>query len=203
MLKTLITTEGRSVEVPPPPEKKKTRFFRFLLALFLLVAVCSPFFFGNSTFIQEGSLPKAGQDFFDQITLLGSANNVLIVLDFPADLPLVLADQERIRQVFNNLLSNAIKYAPQGGEVRIGGWRDGDHVMVYVADQGIGIPDAEQAKLFQRFYRVDSSLRRSTQGAGLGLFLCRSIIEAHGGRIWLRSEPGMGTTVFFTLAVEE
>ena len=125
------------------------------------------------------------------------------VLDFPADLPLVLADQERLRQVFNNLLSNAIKYAPQGGEVRLGGWRDGDHVTAYVADQGIGIPEAEQAKLFQRFYRVDSSLRRSTQGAGLGLFLCRSIIEAHGGRIWLRSEPGKGTTVFFTLAVEE
>ena len=84
MLKTLLTTEGRSVEVPPPPEKKKTRFFRFLLALFLLLAVCSPFFFGNSTFNQDGSLPKAGQNFFDQITLLGSANKVLIVLDYPA-----------------------------------------------------------------------------------------------------------------------
>ena len=125
------------------------------------------------------------------------------VLDFPAGFPRVCADQDRLRQVFNNLLSNAIKYAPQGGEVRVGGWHDGDHVTVYVADQGIGIPEAEQAKLFQRFYRVDSSLRRSTQGAGLGLFLCRSIIEAHGGRIWLRSEPGKGTTVFFTLAVEE
>ena len=64
-------------------------------------------------------------------------------------------------------------------------------------------PEAEQGKLFQRFYRVDSSLRRSTQGAGLGLFLCRAIIEAHGGRIWLRSEPGKGTTVFFTLPLGE
>ena len=76
-------------------------------------------------------------------------------------------------------------------------------VTVYVADQGIGIPQAEQGKLFQRFYRVDSSLRRSTQGAGLGLFLCRSIVEAHGGRIWLRSEPGKGTTVFFTLPLAD
>ncbi len=73
------------------------------------------------------------------------------------------------------------------------------NAIVYVADQGIGIPRAEQGKLFQRFYRVDSSLRRSTQGAGLGLYLCKSIVEAHGGRIWLRSEPGKGTTVFFTL----
>jgi PAS domain S-box-containing protein len=125
------------------------------------------------------------------------------ILDFPAGFPLVFADEERLRQVLNNLLSNAIKYAPEGGEVRVGGWREGDQVTVYVADQGIGIPEAEQGNLFQRFYRVDSSLRRSTQGAGLGLFLCRSIVEAHGGRIWLRSEPAKGTTVFFTLPLEE
>jgi PAS domain S-box-containing protein len=129
--------------------------------------------------------------------------NHRFVLDFPAGFPDVSGDEERLRQVLNNLISNAIKYSPQGGEVRVGGWRDGDQVTVYLADQGIGIPESEQANLFQRFYRVDSSLRRSTQGAGLGLFLCRSIIEAHGGRIWLRSEPGKGTTVFFTLPVEE
>ena len=68
-----------------------------------------------------------------------------------------------------------------------------------MADQGIGIPSQEQEHLFQRFYRVDSSLRRKTQGAGLGLFLCKAIIEAHNGRIWVRSEPGKGSTFFFTL----
>ena len=125
------------------------------------------------------------------------------VLDFPPDFPCISGDEERLRQVFNNLVSNAIKYAPQGGEIRLGGWADDVTVTAYVADQGIGIPLAEQGKLFQRFYRVDSSLRRSTQGAGLGLFLCRAIVEAHGGRIWLRSEPGKGTTVFFTLPLEE
>jgi PAS domain S-box-containing protein len=125
------------------------------------------------------------------------------VLDFPPAFPCVSADEERLRQVLNNLVGNAVKYAPQGGEIRLGGWADRAQATVYVADQGIGIPQAEQGKLFQRFYRVDSSLRRSTQGAGLGLFLCRSIIEAHGGRIWLRSEPGKGTTVFFTLPTGE
>jgi signal transduction histidine kinase len=123
-------------------------------------------------------------------------------LDFPPDFPTVFGDEERLRQVLSNLVSNAIKYAPQGGEVRVGGWADGRQVTVYVADQGIGMPLEEQGKLFQRFYRVDSSLRRSTQGAGLGLYLCKSIVEAHGGRIWLRSEPGKGTTVFFTLPLE-
>jgi PAS domain S-box-containing protein len=123
-------------------------------------------------------------------------------LDFPPDYPCVVGDEERLRQVFNNLLSNAIKYAPQGGEIRVGGWVEADNVVAYVADQGIGIPQDEQGQLFQRFHRVDSSLRRSTQGAGLGLYLCNSIIEAHGGRIWLRSEPGKGTTVFFALPLE-
>ncbi|OQA46397.1 MAG: Sensor histidine kinase YycG [Chloroflexi bacterium ADurb.Bin325] len=136
-----------------------------------------------------------------QVAQAGVADRYHFVADFPADFPCVEGDEERLRQVFNNLLSNAVKYSPKGGEIRVGGWQQGDQVTLYVADQGIGIPEAEQARLFQRFYRVDSSLRRSTQGAGLGLYLCRSIVEAHGGRIWLRSEAGRGTTVFFTLPV--
>jgi PAS domain S-box-containing protein len=120
-------------------------------------------------------------------------------LDFPLGYPAVAGDEERLRQVFNNLLSNAIKYSPAGGEIRVGGWTDGSQAIVYVADRGIGVPVEEQGRLFQRFFRVDSSLRRTTQGAGLGLYLCKSIVEAHGGRIWLRSEPGKGTTVFFAL----
>jgi PAS domain S-box-containing protein len=125
------------------------------------------------------------------------------VLDFAEYFPLISGDEERLRQVFNNLVGNAIKYAPEGGEIRIGGWADGNQATIYVADQGIGIPMEEQDRLFQRFYRVDSSLRRKTQGAGLGLYLCRSIVEAHGGRIWLRSEPGKGTTVFFSLPLAD
>ena len=120
-------------------------------------------------------------------------------LDFPDDFPMVLADEERIREVLSNLLSNAVKYSPDGGTVRVGGWAGDANVTVYVADQGIGIPPAEQDRLFQRFYRVNSGLRRKTQGAGLGLFLCKAIVEAHGGRIWVRSEEGKGTTFFFTL----
>lgn len=129
-------------------------------------------------------------------------NRHKFILDFPADFPTITGDEERLRQVLSNLINNAVKYSPNGGEIRVGGWADADRVTVYVADQGIGIPLAEQGHLFQRFFRVDSSLRRSTQGAGLGLYLCKSIVEAHGGRIWLRSEPGRGTTVFFALPLE-
>lgn len=143
------------------------------------------------------SLPKLAASLVESFRTQTGKHH--FALDFPSDLPCIPGDEERLRQVFNNLVGNAIKYAPQGGEIRLGGWCDDTTVTAFVADQGIGIPPSEQTKLFQRFYRVDSSLRRSTQGAGLGLYLCRSIIEAHGGRIWLRSEPGKGTTVFFTL----
>lgn len=122
-------------------------------------------------------------------------------LDFPADLPLVLADEARLRQVLDNLTSNAIKYSPQGGLIRIGGWQDGHEVTTYVADQGIGIPGDEQTRLFESFYRVDSGLRRQTKGTGLGLYLCKAIVEAHNGRIWVRSGQGQGATFFFTLPV--
>lgn len=146
-------------------------------------------------------IPRLAQKIVDGFKLQTSSHN--FCLDFPEDYPSVLGDEERLRQVLSNLISNAIKYSPQGGEIRVGGWVDQESAIFYVADQGIGIPPEEQARVFQRFYRVDSSLRRSTQGAGLGLYLCKSIVEAHGGRIWLRSEPGKGTTVFVALPLED
>jgi signal transduction histidine kinase len=118
---------------------------------------------------------------------------------FPPEFPLVYADEERMSEVFYNLLSNAIKYSPRGGVIRIGGRVQPHDVLVYVSDEGIGIPEEEQVRLFQRFFRVDSSLRRRTQGAGLGLFLCRAIIEALGGHIWVESRAGQGATFNFTL----
>ncbi len=124
-----------------------------------------------------------------------------IVIDVPDDLPPVWADKERVRQVLDNLLSNAIKYSPEGGVIRVGAWANSHEVTVYVADQGIGIPEEEQPYLFERFYRVDTSLRRKTKGAGLGLFLAKALVEAHGGRIWVHSKPGEGSTFFFTLPI--
>lgn len=132
-----------------------------------------------------------------------------IELDFAEPLPLIWGDEERLRQVLTNLLNNAIKYSPDGGTIRLGGWaqysagEDGPaRVILFVADQGIGIPQDELPHIFDRFYRVDSSLRRSTAGAGLGLFLTKAIVEAHGGQIWARSEAGKGTTFFVALPVD-
>ncbi|MDQ3249875.1 MAG: cell wall metabolism sensor histidine kinase WalK, partial [Chloroflexota bacterium] len=131
-------------------------------------------------------------------------------LDFANGLPLIWGDETRLRQVLTNLVGNAIKYSPAGGVIRIGGWTEAGpnpegapRLVLYVADQGIGIPQLELPKIFDRFYRVDSGLRRSTAGAGLGLFLCKAIVEAHGGQIWARSEPNKGTTFFVGLPTEQ
>ncbi|MGD9375676.1 MAG: ATP-binding protein [Anaerolineae bacterium] len=120
-------------------------------------------------------------------------------LDFDPNFPLVWADPQRLREVLNNLVSNAVKYSPSGGTVWIGGRVDRAGVTVYVADQGIGIPAEEQERIFDRFHRVDSSLRRDTEGTGLGLYLVKAIVEAHGGRVWVESAPGRGSIFMFTL----
>lgn len=120
-------------------------------------------------------------------------------LRFADDFPPVHADYERIRMVLSNLISNAIKYSPDGGAIRIGGRAEEHTAIMYVADQGIGIPPEEHQRIFQRFYRIDNRLRRETQGTGLGLYLTKSIVEAHGGRIWVESQVGRGSRFLFTL----
>jgi PAS domain S-box-containing protein len=122
---------------------------------------------------------------------------------FPARFPLVQADRERIEEVLLNLLDNAAKYSPKGGRIRVRGQVTGDEVVVLVSDIGQGIPLREQQRIFERFQRVDNTTARRTQGAGLGLYICKAIVEAHGGRIWVASELGSGSTFFFSLPREE
>ncbi len=120
--------------------------------------------------------------------------------DFPSDFPTVYGDERRLTQVLNNLVSNAIKYAPEGGQITIGGAVHPQHVTVFVRDEGIGIPGHEQHRIFQQFSRLDNALSRKTEGTGLGLFLSKAIIEAHNGRIWFaNNEHGPGTTFTFSL----
>jgi signal transduction histidine kinase len=119
------------------------------------------------------------------------------VVDFPAKFPVILADEKRIEQVLSNLISNAIKYAP-GGEIRISGQARPEQVIVTVSDEGAGIEPADIPFIFDRFYRAEKAVKK-TKGAGLGLYLARAIVEAHGGRIWVDPKPNSGARICFSL----
>ncbi|MBI4303212.1 MAG: PAS domain S-box protein [Chloroflexi bacterium] len=121
-------------------------------------------------------------------------------LDIAEGLPAVEADQVRVQQVVHNLVDNAAKYSPERTEIRISVKRDGDHLLIGVSDQGKGISPADKAKLFQSFERL-AETSTTRPGLGLGLLLCRRLIEAHGGKIWVESEPGKGSTFWFTLPI--
>jgi signal transduction histidine kinase len=142
------------------------------------------------------SIPKLAQKAVERFRVETTHHE--LQLDFPPDFPPVMADETRLEEVFYNLIGNAIKYT-EGGTIRVGGRAKGEHVELYVSDQGEGIPREQQARLFEPFYRVDSGLGRRTQGVGLGLFLVKAIVEGHGGRIWVDSAPGQGSTFRFTL----
>jgi signal transduction histidine kinase len=117
------------------------------------------------------------------------------------DLPVILADRERVHQVLFNLLDNALRFTPAGGEVRVTAERHNGSVDVHVWDTGPGIPPEHLARVFERFYRVDPARSRDDGGTGIGLAIARSVVEAHGGRIWAESEPGRGSVFTFELPV--
>jgi two-component system phosphate regulon sensor histidine kinase PhoR len=121
----------------------------------------------------------------------------VLSLDCPDDLPLVVADAARIEQVIVNLLLNAIKFTPEGGSVMVSAEVQGQGVRFSVADSGIGIEQEDLPRIFERFFKADRA--RSTSGTGLGLAIARHLVEAHGGRIWAESEPGQGSSFFFTI----
>ena len=120
-----------------------------------------------------------------------------LILETPDSVPLVLADRVRVERIINNLSDNAIKYSPDGGEVTILVQQKGDFVLTVVKDQGLGISVEDQARLFQPFERLEST--SGIVGVGLGLNVCRRLVEAQGGRIWVESDRGKGAAFYFTL----
>ena len=120
-----------------------------------------------------------------------------IEIDFPPDFPPVAADPEKVEEILTNLLDNAIKFTPRGGTITIKGEVSENEALVTVADEGIGIPLRDRDRIFDRFYRVEDDSTKSTRGTGLGLYICKTLIEAHGGRIWVEGELGKGSRFTF------
>ncbi|ARK32899.1 cell wall metabolism sensor histidine kinase WalK [Halalkalibacter krulwichiae] len=106
---------------------------------------------------------------------------------------------DKLTQVLDNVISNAMKYSPEGGDIKVQMLQRGEHLQISISDQGMGIPRESQAKIFDRFYRVDKARARSVGGTGLGLAIARELILAHNGDIWVESEYGKGTTIHITL----
>jgi two-component system phosphate regulon sensor histidine kinase PhoR len=134
-------------------------------------------------------------------TALMKANKKQITLDIeiPPGLPPVRGDAELLKDVLQNLLDNAIQYTPNGGRIRVTAEAGPRDATVTVADTGIGIPLADQERIFERFYRVDAARSREAGGTGLGLSIAKHIMEAHGGRLWVDSEVGKGSRFCFSI----
>jgi CheY-like chemotaxis protein/anti-sigma regulatory factor (Ser/Thr protein kinase) len=124
---------------------------------------------------------------------------VSINLDVAAEVGTVLADELRLKQVILNLLTNAVKFTPDQGSVTVAGRLVGDEAHVSVCDTGIGIADAEQEEIFEAFQRGGRAARTSAEGTGLGLTLSRRIVDLHGGRLWMQSTLGVGSTFSFSI----
>jgi signal transduction histidine kinase len=150
-----------------------------------------------SYFFNTVSLERLIKDTISMVTISGRHT---VNYEVDPRVAYVRGDQTKLRQVLQNLLSNAVKYSPAGGKVTIrAAPHSAEQLVVAVTDEGIGIPADQQGKLFQKFSRVDTPQAKEIKGSGLGLWICREIVKAHGGQIWVESQAGKGTTFAFTL----
>jgi len=148
-----------------------------------------------------GSLREIIKEAALAVRPLFESKGLYLEVAVPEDLPSILCDHTRIRQVVLNLLSNAGRFTDSGG-VRVRAWRERNRIVVSVADTGPGIAQEDQDKIFEPFHQLDGSTRRRHGGRGLGLTISRKFVEMHRGKMWLESEPGVGTTFYFSLPIE-
>jgi signal transduction histidine kinase len=126
-----------------------------------------------------------------------------VLMDVPAGFPKIWADPDRLRQVLTNLVTNAVKYSPAGGSIIVRVRERGtQHMVMEVLDHGLGIPSDQIGRLFQKFARIRSEDHMKVSGTGLGLYICRLIVEGHGGQIWVESEVGKGSTFGLSLPID-
>ena len=143
------------------------------------------------------------EEIYDSLFPLTKAKEINIKIEIDSLLPRILVDSEKIKQVVSNLISNAIKFTPQGGKIVLKATNNGEYIKISVSDTGIGISKNDISRIFNKFEQVTSAREKATgvKGTGLGLAIAKGIVEAHGGKIWVESELGKGSTFNFTLPV--
>jgi PAS domain S-box-containing protein len=146
--------------------------------------------------------PFDGRDLVERVvdaTRMHAPPTVTLEISTNGELPQVAADLDKVRQVLVNLVENAIKYSPDGGVVEVGADAHDDFVRFHVRDEGLGVAPDEQERIFEKFYRADPQMTRGVGGTGLGLYICRELIDRMGGRIWVEPNEEKGSTFFFEL----
>ena len=151
--------------------------------------------------IRAVSVPQLIESCYETAQRRAAEKGLTLSLNLPSHLPDVAADNRRLQEVLQNLLDNAIQYTLPGGKIVLSAEMRGDEVVFTVADTGIGIPQADQPRIFERFYRVDVARSREAGGTGLGLSISKHLVEAQGGRIWVHSEVGVGSKFHFAVPV--
>ncbi|MBR6051894.1 MAG: HAMP domain-containing protein [Clostridia bacterium] len=135
----------------------------------------------------------------DVMTMDAKTHSHTLTCEYDDDIPQMTGDREKLQQVLVNIVSNSIKYTADGGRIEIKAKKDADGVVICVADNGMGIPEEDVPRLFERFYRVEKARTSNAGGSGLGLAIAKEIIDAHGGNVWVESEVGVGTKTYVYL----
>ena len=201
---TLIDSTG---DMPPDMEKKflgvilgesdrMTHIVQDLLTLSRFDSEHSELKLSRFPFVE------AVKDIYNAVYMEAQKHNHTLTLAAEPGLPEVMADRERVIQVMMNIVSNSIKYTPDGGHIAIRAGRAGGKVWMEVDDDGIGIPEEDRPRIFERFYRVDKARSRQSGGTGLGLSIAKEIMERHQGRIALLDKDGPGLLVRLELNIE-
>jgi signal transduction histidine kinase len=148
------------------------------------------------------SLPDVLRDALAMVRERAERHRLTLELEVDDDMPSVLADELKLKQVVLNLLTNAVKFTADGGVIAVSAQLAGEEMRVTVRDTGIGIPEQDQDRIFEAFQRGGRRSHTSTEGTGLGLTLSKRIVELHGGRLWLTSRVGVGSTFGFAIPAD-
>jgi len=151
---------------------------------------------------KEVFLENLIKDLIERYRIFSEASGIELNLYFQEQTSQVFTDPSLIKLVVENLIDNAIRYTKGPGKVEIKLAREDKRVLFSIKDTGVGIPQKDKKYIFQKFFRAENVLKERTRGSGLGLYVCKSIIENLGGRIWFKSEEGKGTTFYFTLPIK-
>lgn len=150
---------------------------------------------------QNFDFGKLTRDILAEITPVYSGRHILVGLEIEKELPEASGDVEKIKLALDNIIGNAFKYTTSGGKVDINLFRRGDEIIFEVKDNGVGIPEEQVSRVFEKFFRSDNAIKYQTEGTGLGLYISKNIVEQLGGRIWFQSIENIGSKFSFSLPI--